>query len=404
MLERRFIDIWVEGELSNYKTSTAGHLYFTLKDDRAQLPAVCFRNAARLLRFRPENGKLFRARGRVSTYEGRGEYQLIVEVLEPAGLGALQFAFEQLKEKLEKEGLFRPERKRPIPAFPRKVGIVTSPKSAALRDILTVLKRRHNAVDVLIFPAEVQGEGASLQVMEGIDYLSRSTDVDLIVVARGGGSMEDLWPFNEERVARAIVRSRKPVVSAVGHEVDFTICDFVADLRAPTPSAAAEIVIKSKAELVERVEQLQGRLASMMKYRLNGLQKFLASKVGSRGFVVAEARVRRMVQRVDDLTFRLEQFGRAGAFIRSRAHRVEMCEQRLSGGVQQRLRKSHQAFARIAHTLDALSPLAVLERGYAICLAPDGRVVRSSDAVQVDQNVQVRLHQGMLSARVTGKE
>ena len=237
MLERRFIDIWVEGELSNCKTSTAGHLYFTLKDDRAQLPAVCFRNAARLLRFRPENGKLFRARGRVSTYEGRGEYQLIVEVLEPAGLGALQLAFEQLKEKLEKEGLFRPERKRPIPAFPRKIGIVTSPKSAALRDVLTVLKRRHNAVSVLIFPAEVQGEGASLQVMEGIDYLSRSTDVDVIIVARGGGSMEDLWPFNEERVARAIVRSRKPVISAVGHEVDFTICDFVADLRAPTPSA-----------------------------------------------------------------------------------------------------------------------------------------------------------------------
>ena len=404
MLERRFIDIWVEGELSNCKTSTAGHLYFTLKDDRAQLPAVCFRNAARLLRFRPENGKLFRARGRVSTYEGRGEYQLIVEVLEPAGLGALQLAFEQLKEKLEKEGLFRPERKRPIPAFPRKIGIVTSPKSAALRDVLTVLKRRHNAVSVLIFPAEVQGEGASLQVMEGIDYLSRSTDVDVIVVARGGGSMEDLWPFNEERVARAIVRSRKPVISAVGHEVDFTICDFVADLRAPTPSAAAEIVIKSKAELVERVEQLQGRLASIMKYRLNGLQKFLASKAGSRGFVVAEARIRRMVQRVDDLAFRLEQFARAGAFIRTRAHRIEMCEQRLSGAVQQRLRKWHQAFARIAHTLDALSPLAVLERGYAICLLQDGRVVRSADAVEVDQTVKVKLHQGSLSARVTAKE
>src|SRR2546426_11674310 len=229
MLERRFMDVWVEGELSNYKTSAAGHLYFTLKDDRAQLAAVCFRNAARLLRFRPENGKRFRARGRLTTYDVRGEYQLVVEVLEPAGLGALQLAFEQLKEKLEKEGLFRPERKRPIPAFPRKIGIVTSPKSAALRDILTVLKRRHNAVNVLIFPAEVQGEGASLQVMEGIDYLSRSTDVDVIVVARGGGSMEDLWPFNEERVARAIVRSPKPVISAVGHEVDFTICDFVAD-------------------------------------------------------------------------------------------------------------------------------------------------------------------------------
>src|SRR5262250_2881702 len=310
MLERRFIDIWVEGELSNYKTSAAGHLYFTLKDERAQLPAVCFRNAARLLRFRPENGKLFRARGRVSAYEGRGEYQLIVEVLEPAGLGALQLAFEQLKQKLEKEGLFKPERKRPIPAFPRKIGIVTSPKSAALRDILTVLKRRHNAVNVLIFPAEVQGEGASLQVMEGIDYLSRSTDVDVIIVARGGGSMEDLWPFNEERVARAIVRSQKPVISAVGHEVDFTICDFAADLRAPTPSAAAEIVIKSKAEIADRVRQLETRLESQMKYRLSDMRSFLSSKVGSRGFVVAENRIRRMTQRVDDLAFRLEQIGR----------------------------------------------------------------------------------------------
>src|SRR5262249_20584646 len=303
---------WVEGQLSNFKTSSAGHLYFNLKDERAQLSAVCFRNAARLLRFRPENGKLFRARGRVSTYETRGEYQLIVEVLEPAGLGALQLAFEQLKEKLEKEGLFKTERKRPIPAFPRKIGIVTSPKSAALRDILTVLKRRHNAINVLLFPAEVQGDGASLQVMEGIDYLSRSTDVDVIIVARGGGSMEDLWPFNEERVARAIVRSRKPVISAVGHEVDFTICDFVSDLRAPTASAAAEIVIKSKTELSDRMYQLEARLGGAMKYRLSGLRNFLASKVGSRGFVVAENRVRRMVQRVDDLTFRLEQFGRAG--------------------------------------------------------------------------------------------
>src|SRR5438132_8630956 len=403
MLERRFIDVWVEGELSNYKTSTAGHLYFTLKDDRAQLPAVCFRNSARLLRFRPENGKLFRARGRVSTYEGRGEYQLIVEVLEPAGLGALQLAFEQLKEKLEKEGLFKQERKRPIPAFPRKIGVVTSPKSAALRDILSVLKRRNNAINVLIFPAEVQGDGASLQVMEGIDCLSR-TDVDVIIVTRGGGSMEDLWPFNEERVARAIMRSQKPVISAVGHEVDFTICDFVADLRAPTPSAAAEIVIKSKAELVDRVGQLEGRLTAVMKYRMNGLRSFLASKVGSRGFVVAETRIRRMVQRVDDLTFRLEQFGRSGTFIRAREHRVEMCEQQLSAALQQRLRKWHQLFARIAHTLDALSPLAVLERGYAICLTPEGRVIRSADAVNVDETVKVKLHQGSLSARVTAKE
>ena len=404
MLERRFIDVWVEGELSNYKTSTAGHLYFTLKDDRAQLPAVCFRNTARLLRFRPENGKLFRARGRVSTYEGRGEYQLIVEVLEPAGLGSLQLAFEQLKEKLEKEGLFKPERKRPIPAFPRKIGIVTSPKSAALRDILTVLKRRHNAIHVLIFPAEVQGEGASLQVMEGIDYLSRSTDVDVIIVARGGGSMEDLWPFNEERVARAIVRSEKPVISAVGHEVDFTISDFVADLRAATPSAAAEIVIKSKAEIAERVKQLEGRLVGVMKYRLSGLRNFLASKIGSRGFVVAESRIRRMAQRVDDLAFRLEQIGRSGTLIRGRAHRLELCEQQLSAAIHQRLKKWHQAFARIAHTLDAISPLAVLERGYAICLTPEGHVIRSAGAVEPDSTVKVKLHKGSLLAKVIEKE
>ncbi len=404
LLERRFIDVWVEGEISNFKTSAAGHLYFTLKDDRAQLPAVCFRNSARLLRFRPENGKLFRARGRVSTYEGRGEYQLIVEVLEPAGLGALQLAFEQLKEKLEKEGLFRSDRKRPIPAFPQKIGIVTSTKSAALRDILTVLKRRHNAINVLIFPAEVQGEGASLQIMEGIDYLSRSTDVDVIVIARGGGSMEDLWAFNEERVARAIVRARKPVISAVGHEVDFTISDFVADLRAPTPSAAAEIVIQSKEEISQRVKQLEGRLEGVIRSRIVERRHFLASKVGSRGFVVAETRIRRMAQRVDDLTFRLEQIGRTGAFIRSRAHRVEICEQRLSNAVHQRLKKCHQAFAGIAHTLEALSPLAVLERGYAICLTPEGHVIRSVNAVETDAAVKVRLHDGSLLAKVIGKE
>ena len=404
MLERRFIDVWVEGELSNFKASTAGHLYFTLKDDQAQLPAVCFRNSARLLRFRPENGKLFRARGRVTTYESRGSYQLIVEVLEPAGLGALQLAFEQLKEKLEKEGLFKPERKRPIPAFPRKIGIVTSPKSAALRDILTVLKRRHNAINVLIFPAEVQGDAASLQVMEGIDYLSRSTDVDVIIVARGGGSMEDLWPFNEERVARAIVRSRKPVISAVGHEVDFTICDFIADLRAPTPSAAAEIVIQSKAEIADRVRQLQTRLDSLMKYRLSAMRNFLSSKVGSRGFVVAENRIRRMVQRVDDLSFRLEQSGRSGSLTRTRKHHVQLLEQRLGASMHRSLKGWQQAFARIAHTLDALSPLAVLERGYAICTTPEGRVVRSADSVEVDSEVQIRLHQGRLGAKVTSRE
>jgi exodeoxyribonuclease VII large subunit len=400
LVERKFIDVWVEGEISNFKVSTPGHLYFTLKDDRSQLPAVCFRNAARLLRFRPENGKTFRARGRVTTYELRGEYQLVVEVLEPVGLGALQLAFDQLKEKLDKEGLFRPERKRAIPALPRRIGIVTSPTSAALRDILTVLKRRHNAVDVLIFPSEVQGSGASLQVMEGIDYLSRHTDVDVIVIARGGGSMEDLWPFNEERVARAIVRSTKPVISAVGHEVDFTIADFVADLRAPTPSAAAEIVSQSKAELFRRVGDLDGRLKSGIRFRLQAIKGFLAAKVGSRGFAVAEAQLKRLTQRVDDLGFRLEQFGRTG-FLRNRAHRVEVFEHQMQAAMKARLHRAHEAFARAAHTLNAISPLAVLERGYAVCLTPEGKVVRNAEEVGVDSPVTVRLHRGALSAKVT---
>jgi exodeoxyribonuclease VII large subunit len=404
MIERKFVDVWVEGEISNFKASTAGHLYFTLKDDKAQLSAVCFRNAARLLRFRPENGKTFRARGRITTYEARGEYQMIVEVLEPVGLGALQLAFDQLKEKLQKEGLFDPARKRPIPTLPRRVGIVTSPRSAAIRDVLTVLKRRHNAVNVLIYPCEVQGTGASLQVMEGIDYLSRHTDVDVILVTRGGGSLEDLWPFNEERVARAIVRSKTPVISAVGHEVDFTIADFVADYRAPTPSAAAEIICKSKDELFQKVEACSNRLQNAVRYRLRTLRHFLDSKVGARGFAVAEAQLKRLSQRVDDLGFRLEQLGQAKTLFQGRRHRVEVLQRRAEAGVQLRLRRAHEAFARIAHTLDAISPLAVLERGYAVCLTPEGKVIRSADGVEVSDPVKVRLHQGALLATVTGKQ
>jgi exodeoxyribonuclease VII large subunit len=404
MIERKFVDIWVEGEISNFKASTAGHLYFTLKDDKAQLSAVCFRNAARLLRFRPENGKIFRARGRITTYEVRGEYQMIVEVLEPVGLGALQLAFDQLKEKLQKEGLFDPARKRPIPALPRRVGIVTSPKSAAIRDVLTVLKRRHNAVNVLIYPCEVQGNGASLQVMEGIDYLSRYTDVDVILVTRGGGSLEDLWPFNEERVARAIVRSKKPVISAVGHEVDFTICDFVSDLRAPTPSAAAELICKSKDELFQRVEGYSNRLHNAVRYRLRTLRHFLDSKVGARGFAVAEAQLKRLSQRVDDLGFRLQQLGHSGSLFQSRRHRVEVVTNRAEGAMKLRLRRAHDAFIRIAHTLEAISPLAVLERGYAVCLTPDGKVIRNADDVALNETVKVRLHEGTLIATVTGKQ
>jgi len=267
-----------------------------------------------------------------------------------------------------------------------------------------VLKRRHNAVNVLIFPCEVQGNAASLQIMEGIDYLSRHSDVDVILVTRGGGSMEDLWPFNEERVARAIVRSQKPVITAIGHEVDFTIADFVADRRAPTPSAAAEIVSQSKEELFRRVQDFSGRLQGSMRYRLRTMRHFLDSKVGSRGFAVAEAQLKRLAQRVDDFGFRLERFGKSGNFFRERRHRVEAIRHRMDSVMQFRLRRAHEAFARIAHTLDAISPLAVLERGYAVCLTPEGKVVRKADAVELNSTVKVRLHKGSLRASVIGKE
>ena len=399
-----FVDVWVEGELSNFKTSAAGHLYFSLKDERAQFPAVCFRSTARYLRFQPQNGKLFRVRGRISTYESRGEYQIVAQVLEPAGLGALQLAFEQLKEGLEREGLFRRERKRPIPQVPARIGIVTSTKSAALADVLSVLKRRHNAVDVLIYPVEVQGDGASIQIMEGIDYLSRETDVDVIIVTRGGGSLEDLWPFNEERVARAVARSRTPVVSAVGHEVDYTICDFVADVRVPTPSAAAEIVVRSKAELSERLNEIDRRLNGAVRHRLTTLRHFLESRTGSRGFLDARNRIGTMAQRVDDLAFRLERCGRAGGLARLRSHQLERVRQDLARVVRLRIHGWRQALSAVAHKLDALSPLAVLERGYAICLNDDGVVLRSAGTVDADARIKILLHRGSLIARVLSRK
>ncbi len=251
-IEREYSDIWVEGEISNFRAHDSGHLYFTLKDQSAQIKAVMFRSQARLLRFRPENGMQVVGRGRVTIYEDRGELQISAEYLEPKGAGALQVAFEQLKAKLEAEGLFDAARKKPIPTLPRRIGIVTSPQAAALRDILNVLRRRHDTAGILIFPAQVQGEAAALEVTSGIRYFNKARNVDVIIVARGGGSAEDLAAFNHEGLARAIAASEIPVISAIGHETDFTIIAFVADLRAPTPSAAAELVIRSRQEVEEQ--------------------------------------------------------------------------------------------------------------------------------------------------------
>ncbi len=256
-VERAFTDIYVEGEISNYRPAESGHLYFTLKDGSAQLRVVMWRTQARLLRFRPENGLQIIARGRVTIYDERGDLQFQAEYLEPKGAGALQIAFEQLKAKLAAEGLFEPSRKRPIPALPRRIGVVTSPRGAAIQDILNILRRRHESVSVLIYPAQVQGESAAAEVSAGVRYFNRHGKVDVIVVARGGGSFEDLFAFNDEGLARTIAAAHVPVISAVGHETDFTICDFVADLRAPTPSAAAELVIGSKQELAEKLASLR---------------------------------------------------------------------------------------------------------------------------------------------------
>ncbi|HYA22952.1 MAG TPA: exodeoxyribonuclease VII large subunit, partial [Terriglobales bacterium] len=259
-LEREYTDTWVEGEISNFRAHDSGHLYFTLKDESAQLRVVMFRSSARLLRFRPENGMQVVVRGRVTIYEERGELQISAEYLEPKGAGALQIAFEQLKAKLEAEGLFDAARKKAIPTLPRRIGIVTSPQAAALRDILNILRRRHHGANVLIFPAQVQGDMAALEVSAGVRYFNKARNVDVIIVARGGGSAEDLAAFNHEGLARTIVSSQIPVISAVGHETDFTIIDFVADLRAPTPSAAAELVIRSRQEIEEQMEGLYRRL------------------------------------------------------------------------------------------------------------------------------------------------
>src|SRR5881296_3395674 len=305
MLEEAFSSVWVEGEISNLRRYPSGHTYFTLKDEGAQIAAVLFRGTSQSLPFRPGDGIEVLARGRISLYGPRGTFQIIVDALEPAGLGALQLAFEQLKARLLAEGLFDAARKRPLPFLPRRIGIVASLQGAALRDILKVLARRFANLEVVLAPSRVQGEGASLEIVESIRMLNHLGGIDVLILARGGGSMEDLWPFNEERVARSIAASGVPVVSAVGHEVDTTIADLVADLRAPTPSAAAEMVVRSKEEMVERIASLRSRLVAAARLRLSAARDTLDEAGSARASEVVRDRLRDLALRVDDLTFRL---------------------------------------------------------------------------------------------------
>ena len=301
LLEGKFPDVWIEGEVSNFKASQVGHLYFTLKDARAQLRCVCFRDQARGLKFRPEDGLHITVRGSLGVYEARGDYQLYVSHIEPVGLGALQLAFEQLKKKLEGEGLFEEARKRPLPVLPRCIGVVTSPSGAAIRDILRVLKRRFANLHVQLYPVKVQGDGAAGEIAAGLRHFSRARFADVVIVARGGGSLEDLWAFNEEIVARAIAASAIPVITGVGHETDFTIADFVADLRAPTPSAAAEIVVRSRQEFERHIADHQRQLAHHIRYLLSERRHRVRDLQTHRGFRQLEALVRQRRQRVDDL-------------------------------------------------------------------------------------------------------
>lgn len=421
-LEREYTDLWVEGEISNFRAQAAsGHLYFTLKDQDCQIRAVMFRSQARLLRFRPDNGMQVVLRGRVTVYEKGGELQLSAEYLEPKGAGALQIAFEQLRAKLQAEGLFEGSRKKAIPALPRRIGVVTSPQAAALRDILNILRRRHHSAHVLIFPAQMQGETAAKEVIAGLKFFNRAGTVDVIIVARGGGSAEDLAAFNDEALARTVAASEIPVISAVGHETDFTIIDFVADLRAPTPSAAAELVIRSRHDLEEQAMGLQERLARAIRYRLLMARQVLAGATQHGAFARMMDGINQRQQRLDDLTFRLEKSQRR--LIEQHRRRWERASaavrhydaRRMLAGIKRDLMshtttlgaamktiflRNRSRLEQIEHQLKALSPVAILERGYALVFDSAGKLVKDSGQVSAGDQISAKLARGQITARV----
>jgi exodeoxyribonuclease VII large subunit len=425
-LETGFADLWVEGEISNCRVWNTGHVYFTLKDAGAQIKAVMFRSARRSLRFTPEDGLHVIARARLGIYEPKGEYQLVCEHLEPHGRGALQLAFDQLKRKLHAEGLFDPARKRALPALPRKIGLVTSADGAALRDILTVLGRRHPTAHLIVRPARVQGDGAARDIARALDAIGRVPGVDVVIVGRGGGSIEDLWAFNEEVVARAIARAAVPVISAVGHEIDVTIADFAADLRAPTPSAAAEMVVAAKDEFCARVDRLRQRLEAACRAGLATRRAAIHRLTTRRGLAgwharlavlgretatttyglrraatEAVARRRRDIQR---LLVRLDaqDVRRRVATVRAR---LAASDGRLHALARRRCGRAEAHLAALAARLDALSPLAVLARGYAVCWNEDRTmIVRRADAVTPGERVHVTLRHGSLECEVRRRD
>jgi exodeoxyribonuclease VII large subunit len=421
LFEADFRSIWVAGEISGCRPASSGHFYFSLKDRQSQVKCALFKGAARFVKFRPQDGLAVLARGNLEIYEARGEYQLIVELLEPQGAGALQLAFEQLKKKLAGEGLFEQTRKRPLPQFPRRVGIVTSPAGSVIRDILHVLERRFPGLHIRVFPAQVQGEGSVEQICAGLNFFGHGAWAEVVILARGGGSLEDLWSFNEEAVARAIASSRIPVISAIGHETDFTIADFVADLRAPTPSAAAELVICTKESLLEQVAAFQAKSQQAMRYRILVGTRSLHERGTERAATLMHRAIARRGQQVDDLDFRLrrlqrsllEKQGRLLAGLNSRLagndlrlrfaanrHQHELLGERLLKRMEHRLWQARRRHESLALNLQQISPLAVLERGYSIVENAAGQVLRSSAGVKLHEQLKIRLHRGEIDTAV----
>jgi exodeoxyribonuclease VII large subunit len=420
-VEEGFGDIWVEGEISNLRPAPSGHIYFTLKDSEAQLPIVLFRRQALLLRFRPEDGLHVLVRGRVSVYEQRGQLQLVAETMEPVGAGSLQLAFEQLKERLKAEGLFDSDRKQPLPAFPRTVGVITSPTGAVIRDFLNIVGRRHSGLNVLIVPVSVQGESAAAEIEAALAALNNSELADVIVLARGGGSLEDLAAFNSERVARAIALSGLPVVSAVGHETDFTIADFVADLRAPTPSAAAELITEAQHKIAEHLAAQSNRLDRAMRFQLLHARQLLAQAPANRAETRLVSLLSRLGQRLDEATVRLDSV--VAARIRAAQGRIaELSAKIFHHDPRRNLARTREELAHFATRLDrsidrsmsaskarlggldarlhSLSPLAVLDRGYALVLSSDGALVRSAAQIAPGDALTTRLADGAFTSRV----
>ena len=425
LLAKNFTGITVQGEISNCREAQSGHIYFTLKDDRAQVRCVFFKQQQRGIKLRPEDGLQMTVRGSLSVYETRGEYQIYVENLEPIGLGALQLAFEQLKKRLETEGLFDPERKKPLPLLPSRIGIITSPRGAAVRDVVRILTRRFPNVHLTVYPVRVQGEGSAEEIVKALKFFNLRKIVDVLILARGGGSMEDLWAFNEEIVARAIFASEISVISGVGHETDFTIADFVADVRASTPSAAAELVVQTRDQFDKHVADLRETLASLVRYRLLELSSRVHELSARRGFRRPLDLLRQQRQRADEMTSRLalglrarlEQSRRRFTAARLRIAsfdfrmkiaafrlRLEKRTAELGVRIERLLRAKRDRFDKLSLQLQERSPLRVLERGYAIATDAAGNLLRDATQVALGETVAIQLHRGKLSTEVKRKE